>query len=460
MQTKLKLVIRDGLKQEHGGRFLMGITEDSLKRLKDDLTTTYNMTIQEQLKVIYNLRIKTIESFIIEDKEVNVIILDVYDLIYSIGKLAFHLEFYQDVVWQEVNAITVAEYKPELFVKPINEDVRLDFIKAWTTDQVNNEYCNRLLITHKDCHDGVGTALSVSKFESIIRENIPGYLTDYEIMLLEYDKFDLEEVLKAVEDKVVFIGDYNFPINVFKQIEEACDKVVMVDHHLSPFKDGCGDLDNVHLDLGRSGATLTHEFFFPNQDVPCLLTLIEDRDIWNYFMFDNTDALNMYLKDEKYNFNIKYKHDNISKLMELDLQGIKKFLEPQLKQLAVKRAKNEDQAKEIEYYTINDIVLAGRNLTGGSSDVLNLISENTGCPSIGWEIKPDGIVKFGLRNYKDDICVETLAKLFGGGGHKQASGFSIDIKELDLEEFFLKRNITFTHDAHYSRLKIGIENAK
>lgn len=79
MQTKLKLVIRDGLKQEHGGRVLMGITEDSLKRLKDDLTTTYNMTIQEQLKIIKNLRIKTIESFIIEDKEVNIIILDVYD---------------------------------------------------------------------------------------------------------------------------------------------------------------------------------------------------------------------------------------------------------------------------------------------------------------------------------------------------------------------------------------------
>lgn len=460
MQTKLKLVIRDGLKQEHGGRVLMGITEDSLKRLKDDLTTTYNMTIQEQLKIIKNLRIKTIESFIIEDKEVNVIILDVYDLMYNIGKLAFHLEFYQDVIWQEVNTITVAEYKPELFVKPIDEDIKKEFIKAWSSEQIYGSFYSRLLITHKDCHDGVGTAASVGKYEHKIRQDPTYKLEDYEVMLLEYDKFDLEEVLEAVKDKIVYIGDYNFPIDAFKQIADAGATVVMVDHHLSPFKDGCGDLDNVHLDLGRSGATLTHEFFFPNEDVPCFLTLIEDRDIWNYFMFDNTDALNMYLRDEKFNFNVNYKMTMVSKLMELDLQGIKKFLEPQLKQLAVKRAKNEDQAKEIEYYTINNIVLAGRNLTGGSSDVLNLISENTGCPSIGWEIKPDGIVKFGLRNYKDDICVETLAKLFGGGGHKQASGFSIDIKELDLEEFFLKRNITFTHDAHYSRLKIGIENAK
>ena len=37
----------------------------------------------------------------------------------------------------------------------------------------------------------------------------------------------------------------------------------------------------------------------------------------------------------------------------------------------------------------------------------------------------DGTVKGSLRTTRDDVDVAALAKLFGGGGHKKAAGFTV-----------------------------------
>ncbi|MDZ4230179.1 MAG: DHHA1 domain-containing protein [Candidatus Veblenbacteria bacterium] len=39
--------------------------------------------------------------------------------------------------------------------------------------------------------------------------------------------------------------------------------------------------------------------------------------------------------------------------------------------------------------------------------------------------KTDGTVKGSLRTTRDDVDVAAVAKLFGGGGHKKAAGFSL-----------------------------------
>jgi len=48
--------------------------------------------------------------------------------------------------------------------------------------------------------------------------------------------------------------------------------------------------------------------------------------------------------------------------------------------------------------------------------------------------KPDGTVKGSLRTTRDDVDVAAVAKLFGGGGHKKAAGFSVPGKLVETEQ--------------------------
>ena len=48
--------------------------------------------------------------------------------------------------------------------------------------------------------------------------------------------------------------------------------------------------------------------------------------------------------------------------------------------------------------------------------------------------KPDGTVKGSLRTTRDDVDVAAVAKLFGGGGHKKAAGFSLPGKLVETEQ--------------------------
>jgi nanoRNase/pAp phosphatase (c-di-AMP/oligoRNAs hydrolase) len=48
--------------------------------------------------------------------------------------------------------------------------------------------------------------------------------------------------------------------------------------------------------------------------------------------------------------------------------------------------------------------------------------------SLTWFERGDGITQFSLRSI-GDIDVSTIAKEFGGGGHKNAAGFQMEYKE-------------------------------
>ena len=45
---------------------------------------------------------------------------------------------------------------------------------------------------------------------------------------------------------------------------------------------------------------------------------------------------------------------------------------------------------------------------------------------MGWFERGDGKIQFSLRS-RSDVDVSEIAKLFNGGGHKNAAGFQLDI---------------------------------
>jgi phosphoesterase RecJ-like protein len=48
--------------------------------------------------------------------------------------------------------------------------------------------------------------------------------------------------------------------------------------------------------------------------------------------------------------------------------------------------------------------------------------------------KSDGTVKGSLRTTRDDVDVAAIAKLFGGGGHRKAAGFTMPGRLVETEQ--------------------------
>ena len=63
------------------------------------------------------------------------------------------------------------------------------------------------------------------------------------------------------------------------------------------------------------------------------------------------------------------------------------------------------------------------------SDVGHELANQSGTFGLCWFIDKENVCRCSLRS-NGDYDVSTIAKAFGGGGHKNAAGFTIDIQTL------------------------------
>jgi oligoribonuclease NrnB/cAMP/cGMP phosphodiesterase (DHH superfamily) len=212
------------------------------------------------------------------------------------------------------------------------------------------------------------------------------------------------------------------------------ESVLVIDHHKTAEKELKDISDkNKIFDMKKSGAVLTWEYFFPDQQVPLLLLYIQDRDIWIKEM-KNTDAVAVALQDmdkdirkiETWKYYLK--DSNIPELMNKGLS----VLQHQKKVL--------DKLEKSSYLDTWNIIVDGEfrefkvavsNSATLQSDLgSRLLSES---PKFKYDADFAAIYYFNgtktifsLRscNHKQDISI--IVKLFGGGGHRNAGGCAID----------------------------------
>lgn len=80
----------------------------------------------------------------------------------------------------------------------------------------------------------------------------------------------------------------------------------------------------------------------------------------------------------------------------------------------------------VSYLSLDDIASVGAQ-ADDSSGVVNLVnSVPSARVAILFVESPDGTIKASLRTESNSIDVAKLARVFGGGGHKKASGFTLE----------------------------------
>ena len=266
----------------------------------------------------------------------------------------------------------------------------------------------KLCIYHGNCADGFGAAWVVRKalgednvdFHAGVYQNPPPDVTDRDVLLV----------------------DFSYKRPVLLEMAKKARVIAIFDHHKSAQEDLIDLPNNVVaiFDMERSGAMITWDYFFPQQEPPELLKHIQDRDLWR---FDLPQTRNV----QACVFSHPYDFETWDALIEMSPE----FLAREGEAIERKHFKDINEFIKSAAYRMT---IAGHDVPVlnapyfWSSDAGHIMGEGELFAACYWDT-PDGRV-FSLRSADDGLDVSDIAKLFGGGGHAHASGFRLGFDEL------------------------------
>ena len=238
------------------------------------------------------------------------------------------------------------------------------------------------VIYHAQCNDGFGAAYAAWK--------LLGSRAEYHACKHGIDPPD-------VKGKVVAILDFSFDNATTKKMIEDADALIVIDHHKSAMVE-LHDISNTLFDMGRSGAMLSWNFFHPGKESPKFIQYIEDRDLW------------------KWEFPYSKEFSAAFDMVPFEFEEYSKF---------------EDDS------VFDDAVKRGSFILAYSKTVVKKVAEGAQPRVLDGKRVLVVNSKVSLRSFHDVIDVSEIAKRFGGGGHKKASGFSLPAGT-HIEEIFDK----------------------
>ena len=262
-----------------------------------------------------------------------------------------------------------------------------------------------ICIYHGNCADGFGSAWIVRKA-----------LGEIEFFHGKY-----QSPPPDVTGKDVVMVDFSYKRPVLLEMAEKASSILILDHHKTSAEDLVDLPANVtaKFDMNRSGAMLTWEHFFPGQEPPPLLLHIEDRDLWR-FKLKNTREIQACVFSYPYDFEVW------DRLMEGNLWILV------TEGSAIERKHHKDVAELVSvckrYADIGGYIVPVASLpyTLGS-DAAHMMAQGEPFAACYWDT-PGGRV-YGLRATDDGVDVSEVAKQYGGGGHRNAAGFTVSFAE-------------------------------
>lgn len=306
-----------------------------------------------------------------------------------------------------------------------------------------------ICIYHGNCADGFTAAWAVWKrFGDSVRY-VPGIygapppdVTGLNVVIVDfsYKRPVLAEMLKSAnsilvldhhktaeadlaqggeEGRFMAMGLFSGPVSWERYLENL-------------WQDECenaGKLVYTLFDMSRSGAGIAWDFFHPDDARPQLIAYVQDRDLWK-FDLPHSRAVNAFVFAHEYTF------ENWERLYQTPLKDIVTAGE------AIEQKHHKDVA-ELVTALRREMCIGGHWVPVANlpytltSDAGHMMCKPYASPNLQGEIvtppfaacywdTPAGRV-FSLRS--DDTLggadVSLIAKSFGGGGHKNAAGFTM-----------------------------------
>ncbi len=297
-----------------------------------------------------------------------------------------------------------------------------------------------LVIYHGHCADGMGAAFAAYMKLGDTAEYVMGL---YDAKFPELDLFRL---------RTVYIVDFSYSAAQIREIAKVATKVIILDHHKTAMQELVGPEFPINVtvvfDMERSGAAITWDYFFPDGVEPTP----EKRDHWSNRIVGTRPKLIEYIQDrDLWTWKLPQSHEINAyiSLFDLKLQafdGLAEKLEDDFRHgLGECQAHGHWLLKQQEKIVGKICALAFERRIPGKTHQRNVMFINTSMmisevgnellkrhPHIdfvaGWFDKDESTRVWSLRANKGGFDVSALAKVYGGGGHPAAAGFTTSTK--------------------------------
>lgn len=233
------------------------------------------------------------------------------------------------------------------------------------------------------------------------------------LLVLDHHK-SAEADLQSGEVHVGTIRDLGLQTARIVRLDTLPDPRAAWAHYLAAAEVGDGIVCAL-FDMDRSGAGIAWDFFHPGKARPALVDHVEDRDLWR-FALHGTREIQAAVFSYPYRFEV-WDQLMLAPLFELYQQG-----------LCIERKHHKDVAELVQVAKRRmvighyDVPVASLPYTL-ASDAGHLMAK--GHPFAACYYDKDVGRVFSLRSTDDGVDVSEVAKLYGGGGHARAAGFTV-----------------------------------
>lgn len=230
----------------------------------------------------------------------------------------------------------------------------------------------------------------------------------------------------------LFILDFSYPRDTLLALADACDEVLVLDHHRSAQAELAG-LPFTRFDMDKSGAVLAWEYFHQDEPVPMLLRYVDDRDRW-VWKLQNSREISAALSIESHDFG---HWSDLVKLAEdwfwYGSERFVQFIRGGIAILAAQRQHVESLASKAFMTEIEGHQVPAVNSPLFQSEIgEELLRLYPGVPFAAcYFIQSPGVEIWSLRSRASDpgggFDVSAVARILGGGGHRCAAGFRREV---------------------------------
>src|SRR3990172_9485436 len=267
-----------------------------------------------------------------------------------------------------------------------------------------------ICIYHDKCYDGVTAAWVVSKIYPSAEFIKMGY--DMDIIV---GKDGAPVIIN--HDVNLIIVDFSFSRERMIQLNKMAGNMIVLDHHKTAL-DNCIGLSFCKFDLHECGSTLAWKHLFPNQPIPLFLSYIRDRDLWENSMF-YYEEVQSYIQSNPQTI------DSVNKLVNEFNNNIDEVISSGNGIIRFKNNLVDMMTKEICIVEIGGFQIPVVNASILASEVTNKLCKDW--PQYPFSASYVDNTKKGIRLWRltsiGEFDVSEIAKLYGGGGHRNAAGF-------------------------------------
>ncbi len=260
-----------------------------------------------------------------------------------------------------------------------------------------------LVIYHHNCPDGFTAAWIANK-----------YLRDAELRPMDYT--DEPPTDDEVRDREVYVVDFSFKRLVCDRLAAAAEKFIVLDHHKTAEAELVGAQYAI-FDMERSGAGMTWDYFMQSSR-PWLVDYVEDRDLWR-FRLPNSHAVNAAVLCTPMTI------QDWTILHDAGV-GVAGALGAGAQAFEAMCARKAADTAHIVQFEDHDVPFVNTQYQLASVTA-GLLAESAPF-AVAWFQKADGTFQYSLRSRGEDGAdVSAIAKKYGGGGHRNAAGFTLPV---------------------------------